>query len=118
MEHTSEEINFLLVDTYEIKNNQIPRSKRKFPTVIIENGKEFDGHRIYNPEFVKTIREQTVLYSAEYRRINIFATTNTNHNKSIIINCFKNADRTGFTSISVFQSTKGIFNFNKCYKVL
>lgn len=102
------EINFILSDTYEIKIEDIPIDKRNLPTVIIQRTSEFKGVRIYNPKFISCIREKTNYYRMLYTNVNIYATTNTNHNKEIILKCFKNGNRTGFEHINVYeQGNKG-----------
>lgn len=118
MEKASDEMNLILADTYEITEGQIPLNKRDQPTVFVQNGPNFKGDRIFNSEFVKMVREKTNLYSSSYKRVNIFSTTNTNHNHAIISKCFKNADRTGFKNIVVYQANKGSFNFIEGQKVL
>jgi len=97
------ELNLILSDTYEIQERDLPLSIRKLPTVIIRKGSNFNGNRTYNPNFISAIREQTNKYRHQYDIVNIFATTNTNHNKSIIFKCFKNGDRTGFQNIYVYE---------------
>lgn len=118
MEEPSNELNLILADTYEITEDQIPLSKRSLPTVIIQNGHNFKGNRIFNTEFIKMAREKTNLYSRSFTQVNIFSTTNTNHNNAIISKCFKNADRTGFKEIVVYQATRGSFYFSEGHKVL
>lgn len=118
MEQPFDELNLLLIDTYEIAEDQIPLNKINLPTVIIQNGNDFLGHRFFNPEFVKMIREKTNLYSRTFKKVNIFSTTNTNHNEAIISKCFKNGNRTGFENIIVYQANRGNFKFTDGHKVL
>lgn len=103
MELISNEMNLVLSDTYKISKEQIPFNKRHLPTITISNGNEFNGVRNFNTNFFEEVRIQTNTYSHNYGHINIFATTNTNHNKAIIESCFNNAGRTGFKNLSVFQ---------------
>jgi hypothetical protein len=118
MEQPTEELNLILMDTYEITDDQIPLNKVNLPTIIIQNGNDFGGHRIYNPEFVKMIREKTNLYSGTFKKVNIYSTTNTNHNEAIITKCFKNGNRTGFNNITVYQANRDDYSFTEEYKVL
>lgn len=112
MNENSEEINLILEDTYEITNKQIPVNKQRQPTIRISNGNEFTGVRTFNQKFVEEVRKQTNNYSKKFNYINIFATTNSKHNKIIIESSFKNAGRTGFKNLVVFQynSTKEYFD--------
>lgn len=103
MDQKSKVINLVLNDTYEILREQIPHLQRNLPTITIMNGMEFNGVRTYNPDFLTEIRKQTHEASQSHSIINVFATTNTQHNKVIIEDCFKNAQRTGFKSLNVFQ---------------
>ncbi|MED2974077.1 hypothetical protein P4361_17760 [Fictibacillus sp. B-59209] len=118
MEQPFNELNLILVDTYEITEDQIPLNKLNLPTVIIQNGNDFGGHRCFNPEFVKMIREKTNLYSKTFKKVNIFSTTNTNHNEAIISKSFKNGNRTGFKNIAVYQANRDDFCFTEEHKVL
>lgn len=97
------EINFILSDTYETKIEELPLDKRSLPTVMIQRASEFNGVRTYNPKFISIIREKTNYYRMQYTCVNIYATTNTNHNKDIILKCFKNGNRTGFKQIYVYE---------------
>lgn len=118
MEQPFDELNLILMDTYEITEDQLPLNKRNLPTVIIQNGTDFGGHRYFNAEFVKMVREKTNLYFRTFKKVNIYSTTNTNHNEAIITKCFKNGNRTGFKNISVFQANRVDFSFTEEYKVL
>lgn len=118
MEQPSDEINLILMDTYKITEDQIPLTKKDLPTIIIQNGTDFGGHRFFNPEFVRMIREKTNLYSRTFKIVNIYSTTNTNHNEAIINKCFKNGNRTGFKNITVYQANREDFSFTEEYKVL
>ncbi|MCM3360360.1 hypothetical protein [Niallia sp. MER TA 168] len=118
MEQPFDELNLILMDTYEITEDQIPLNKINLPTVIIQNGNDFGGHRFFNPEFVKMIREKTNLYSRTFMKVNIYSTTNTNHNEAIITKCFKNGNRTGFKNITVYQANREDYSFTEEHKVL
>lgn len=103
IDNSSNEINFILSDTYLTKLNEIPLSKLDLPTVIIERAAEFNGIRTINPKFIEEVRKQTNVYRHHYEQINIFATTNTNHNKAIFEQCFKNGNRTGFKKVVIYD---------------
>ncbi|MCU1808240.1 hypothetical protein NVV31_22990 [Cytobacillus firmus] len=118
VEQPFDELNLILEDTYEITEGQIPLNKINLPTVIIQNGTDFSGHRIFNPKYIRIIREKTHQYSRTYNKVNIFSTTNTNHNNAIISKCFKNGDRTGFKNVIVYQANKENYKFTVGHKVL
>lgn len=118
MDYPSNELNLILVDTYEITNNQIPTNKAHLPTILIKSGNEIDSNRSLNPEYIKEIRRRTNVYHKIYKKLNVFCTTNTNHNQLIINKCFKNGSRTGFENIVVYQASRNNYMFNRGYKVL
>jgi len=109
----SDVINFILSDTYEIKDDLIPGNISILPTIFIDNYINAQGQRIFNQNFINEIKKMVDKYSQEYSKVNIFATTNTMHNKEIINYCFKNAGRIGFKEIYVFkQSNRETFEFD------
>ena len=118
MEQNSNEINLILNDTYKILEGQIPPAKRALPTIEITNGTELNGIRTYNTQFIDEVRKQTNEFSHNYSSINVFATTNTKHNKAIIESCFKNARRTGFKELVVFQFDSINKSFDESYSIL
>lgn len=118
MDHPSNELNLVLVDTYEITDSQIPSDKAHLPTIFIKSGNEIDSNRSLNPDFIKEIRRRTNVYHKIYKKLNVYCTTNTNHNQLIINKCFKNSGRTGFENIVVYQASRSNYMFNRGYKVL
>lgn len=112
------EMNLVLVDTYDIKKEELPNDKLELPTIIIKSGNQIDGNRSMNPSFVKEIRAQTNVLRKRYDRVNIFATTNTNHTKLIIDKCFNNAGRTGFKNVYVYQAKRDNYKFEKGYLII
>lgn len=118
MENISDELNLILIDTYEITKNQIPSNKTSMPTIFIKSGNETDSNRSLNTKFIKEIRRITNKYSSVYKQVNVFSTTNTNHNQLIVCKCFKNGRRTGFKHVIVYQASRSSYMFNRGYKVL
>ena len=118
MEYPSNELNLVLIDTYEITDNQIPPNKTHLPTICIKSGNETDSNRSLNPEFIKEIKRKTNDNHRVYKQLNVFSTTNTNHNKLIVYKCFKNGSRTGFENIVVYQASRSNYVFNRGCKVL
>lgn len=118
MRENSEELNLFLEDTYEITEEQIPSSKQGQPTIVISNGNDFNGVRTFNQKFADEVRKQTNIYSKKFSYINVFATTNSKHNKMIIESSFKNAGRTGFKNLVVFQYNSTEECFDEEYTIL
>jgi len=112
----SNEINLILSDTYQIHLGDLPFEKRRLPTVLIERATGFSGVRTYNQRFTAVIREQTNKYRLQYKRVNIFATTNTQHTKEIVLQCFKNGGRTGFKKIYVYEQNAD-YKFEKSHVI-
>lgn len=110
------EINLILSDTYQIHLEDLPFGKRWFPTVLIERTTGFSGVRTYNQKFADVVREQTNKYRLQYKRVNIFATTNTQHTKEIVLQCFKNGGRTGFEEIYVYEQNAD-YKFEKSHVI-
>lgn len=117
LDKDDKELNLILNDTYLIHPKNIPSKKLELPTITITNGNQLDVVRKYNPKFVDAIREQTHEASKKYTKVNIFATTNTKHSKQIIEQCFKNAGRTGFQHLTVFQFDTELKLFNEEYAI-
>lgn len=117
LDQGDKELNLILNDTYLIHAKNIPSEKLELPTITITNGNQLDVVRKYNPKFVDAIREQTHEASKKYTKVNIFATTNTKHSKQIIEQCFKNAGRTGFQHLTVFQYDTELKMFNEEYAI-
>ncbi len=112
----SNEINLVLSDTYQIHLDDLPFEKKRLPTVLIERTNGFSGVRTYNQRFTGAIREQTNKYRLQYERVNIFATTNTQHTKEIVLQCFKNGRRTGFKKIYVYEQSSD-YKFEKSHLI-
>lgn len=72
MEYPSNELNLVMVDTYEITDSEIPLNKAHLPTLFIKSGNETDNNRSLNPEFIKEIRRKTNDYHRMYKKLNIF----------------------------------------------
>lgn len=97
-----EEVNLILSDTYLIKLDDLPDDKINLPTILIERTHGFTGVRTYNEKFVAAVRQQTNEHHLKYKRVNVFATTNTQNTKEIALQSFKNRGRTGFNEIYVY----------------
>lgn len=115
-ETESTEINLILSDTYQVHLDDLPFEKKRLPTVSIERTNGFSGVRTYNQRFADVIREQTNKYRLQYKRVNIFATTNTQHTKEIVLQCFKNSGRTGFGEIYVYEQNAD-YKFGKSHVI-
>ena len=115
---SGKQLNLVLIDTYEINQNELPLTKIGLPTIILKSVNQVDGNRTTNPEFIKKVRENTNYYSRKFKRINIFSTTNTNHTKAIAKQCFQNSGRTGFKEVVVYQADNKDYKFKNSYKII
>lgn len=101
--NNNKEINLALSDTYKVKLDELPKSKRDITTIFIENGEKFNGIRTYNINFVQAIKKHVHKLSKKYKKVNLFAHTNTQHNKKIIESSFKMGGRSGFEKVSIYK---------------
>lgn len=108
------EINLILSDTYPIRENQLPVEKRLLPTIFIIRDNEHDCNRYFSEAFINKIVNQVRSLPRDVKRINIFATTNPKHNKCIVEQAFKLADRGDNKELFVFQQeSKGERKFRR-----
>lgn len=117
LENESDEVNLILSDTYQIHLDDLPDQKKELPTVFIERTTGFPGSRTYNSKFISVTSEQTNKYRLQYKRVNIFATTNTQHTQEIVLQCFKNGGRTGFKEVYVYEQSADDYKFNKAHAI-
>jgi len=110
----SNEINLILSDTYPISENQLPVEKIPLSTIFIVRDNEHDCNRYFSNVFINEIVNQVRSLSQDVKRINIFATTNPKHNKCIVEQAFKLADRGDDKALFVFQQeSNGERKFSK-----
>ena len=111
------EINFILEDTYAIEQQQIPVSKRELPTIkISRNAGKLNG-RHYSSKFI----ESTVDVVREFNQsivVNVYATTNPMNTLHVARNAFASADRGNIKHLYVYQqSNREPRNFLSFYKI-
>lgn len=118
MENNSTVLNIYLSDTYNVTIDKIPEILQNNPTIKILRKDNKNHIRIYSKMFVKKIEEIVSEYKNEYSTINIFAYTNTLHNKKIAEKCFIIGRRNKLNKLVVFQCEKETFMFlKKGYKI-
>lgn len=96
------EVNIILEDTYPIDYRQLPRSKRRLPTIKISrnDGNNFERH--FSQKFIEcTINE--VRHLGHGTIVNIFATMNPMNTLSIARQVFMNANRGNISRLYVYQ---------------
>lgn len=71
MDEVSDEINLVLIDTYEIKEEEVPYDKVHLPTIVIRSGNQVDRIRSINPEFIREVRKITNIYCRTYSQLNV-----------------------------------------------
>lgn len=119
--HTNQslnEINILLEDTYPIKNEQIPISKRNLLTIKISRNDGTTRGRHFSQNFVETTIN-TVRTLDTIKEVNLYATTNPLNTMHIAKRVFSVADRGNIKHLYVFQQNNaGIRAFqNKGHKI-
>lgn len=111
------EVNLILEDTYPIKKEQLPDSKKYLPIIKVMHNRENDVSRIFNRNFVKAICNE-VRALPENTIVNIYATTNPKHNYEIAKQVFSLADRGNIAGLYVYQQErKGDRKFSKSKKI-
>ena len=110
----TQEINIVLEDTYPIETGQLPDEKRGLTTIKISRSAEKFYLRCYSKNFIDDITK-IVRNLPEGIIVNLYATTNPKHTKSIAENVFNlGNDRQNVKHLYVFQQKhdkKRIFGF-------
>lgn len=102
----SNEVNIIISDTYPFQENQIPISKRSKPTIIISRDNAVDHNRYDSPELVQNVVKEVRNLPINIKKINIYATTNTQNTRKIVQNAFKLGERSNIDLITVFQQKR------------
>lgn len=113
------EYNLILEDTYLINDFQIPLEKKELPTIkVINSETKSEGVRNYNQNFViAAVKEIRKLPTGVL--INIFATTQAQHNYEIAKQSLALADRGNVGRLFIYQQEKDKDRkFIKKYKVI
>ena len=100
----SNEISFVLADTYSIIEAQIPEEQRYLPTIVISRTQK-DCIRCYSSEFIEKIIYEIRNLPSSIQTINLFATTNPKHTFQIAQGAFKLAERGNIKKLVVYQQS-------------
>lgn len=109
------EINLILSDTYTVELKKIPKEKQQLPTIMITRDNS-DRERKYSPKFINAIQNELSNSQDRFKRINLFAYTNTKHTFEIASN-FYTLGRSKLEYLIVHQPERETFNFTKCYEI-
>ena len=101
-----DEVNLIIADTYPLSEKQIPKSKRKYPTILISRDNSVDHNRYYSPKLVQELVNEVRQLPANIKKVNVFATTNPQNTMNIINNAFKLGERGNLDEVIVFQQNK------------
>ncbi len=108
------ECNLIIADTYEIKKEQIPESKRNLDTIYVYRDKsEKVNNRIYSPKLLSKIGEAFERAQKTGGKINLFLTTNTRTTKEMIEKILMKGERSTYNIEIFLQEDSGIRMFNK-----
>ena len=108
------ECNLIISDTYEIKKEQIPESKRNLDTIYVYRDKsEKVNNRIYSSKFLAKIGEAFEKAQKTGGKINLFLTTNTRITKEMIEKILMKGDRSTYNITIFLQKDSGTRMFNK-----
>ena len=95
-------INLVLSDTYPISYNQLPPNVKQFTTIQITRSQQ-DAVRYYSEIFVKRVIQELHALPSYVEHINLFATTNPQHNYCIATEGFCERSRGNIRHLTVFQ---------------
>lgn len=101
----SDEINFIIADTYPLDRDQLPQSKKALPTIKIERDNSIDHNRYNSPELVSKVVNEVRNLSLNNKKINIYATTNPKNTMNIAKKAFGLGDRSDLDLVTVFQQS-------------
>ncbi len=112
-------INLIIIDTYNIDLKQIPKKFRGNNTIIIKRVAKRLGERVYSKELIEHVIEE-VRSLEENITLNIFATTNPKHTYEIARKAIALGERSNVKHVNVFQQESyAERNFNdKEYKII
>lgn len=103
MSNTSDEVNLIIADTYPLGENQIPLSKRGFPTILISRDNSIDHNRYNSTKLVQAVVNEVRNLPTNIKKVNIFATTNPQNTMNIASSAFKLGERGNLDKVIVFQ---------------
>lgn len=114
MNEQVEEVNLIIADTYPLFMDQIPVSKRKFPTIQVSRNNKNDSNRYDSPQLVQAVVNEVRMLPSNLKNINVYATTNPLNTVNMVNNAFKLGERGNVDMISVFQQKQtGMRKFRK-----
>ncbi|MGN0340614.1 MAG: hypothetical protein ACI4D0_08955 [Lachnospira sp.] len=103
MSGVSDEVNLIIADTYPLKVEQIPASKRIKPTILISRDNSVDHNRYDSPELVQAVVNEVRNLPVNIKKINVYATTNPQNTLNIANDAFKLGERGNLDEVIVFQ---------------
>lgn len=101
-----DEVNLIIADTYPLSEKQIPKSKRKYPTILITRDNSVDHNRYNSPKLVQEVVNEVRHLPTNIKKVNVFATTNPQNTMNIANNAFKLGERGNLDKVIVFQQNK------------
>lgn len=110
-------VNLILIDTYNIDDNKLPDKLFEEYSIFIRRVAKPNGVRKYNQKFIDQIKKEISKLDTSITTINIYATTNPKHNKSIVQNVFSLGDRSSIKYINVSKQKKVTFEFDVLIRV-
>ena len=103
MSSVSNEANLVIADTYPLKVEQIPVSKRAKPTILISRDNSTDHNRYDSQELVQAVVNEVRNLPVNIKKINVYATTNPQNTLNIANDAFKLGERGNLDKVTVFQ---------------
>ena len=114
------EFNFIIEDTYKIRNDDLSQKKLQFPTVKVQRGHFSSGYHLYNEWLIEQCsKEIDNIITRGGNRINFFCSTNPKHTFLIFNNLLPRLERESNITIYVYQSEHkdGHFVYDEPHKI-
>lgn len=108
----TKEFNFIIEDTYKIRNDDLPQEKIKLPTVKVQRGHFSSGYHLYNEWLIEQCsKEIDNIITHGGKRMNFFCSTNPKHTFAIFDNLLARIVRETDIKIYIYQPTQTDSNF-------
>ena len=106
------QINIIISDTYQIKENQLPKSKINNYTIKIDRMGQY-GVRTHSQELINLLIKEVQEIKKYCREYNLFLSTPSSINKAIYNEVFQTGQRDGFKLNIYQQDNKNNFKFKE-----
>ena len=100
-------VNIILSDTYNITDDLIPQSLKRYPMILFSRRQGGDGVQTISKSYTTKIQEAVHKLPSSVKTINLFPATNAQHNYTIANNIFKKGGRSAIKHLYVYPQPNG-----------